>query len=137
MDKFEVEFSSLLSAALQQKRQVATKIIDTHPHDGLARSRAQNQSNPPDEERTVINSNGKRVSSYGNLLTVPGAYSHDKQYRCPRCTWTLLARPQGLPHLPIIAVTDPNGVTMYPHDHTYYHNDSDYEVDDDDSDSWG
>ncbi|KAI2616434.1 hypothetical protein GGS26DRAFT_596854 [Hypomontagnella submonticulosa] len=93
----------------------------------------QNQGNLPDEERTVINQNGKRVSNYANLLTVPRACSRGKQYKCPQCRWTLLARPQGLPGLPIIAVTDPDGVTMYPHDHTYY--DSDYEGDDE-PDPW-
>ncbi|KAI5920793.1 hypothetical protein F4810DRAFT_399273 [Camillea tinctor] len=75
-----------------------------------------------------------RSSLSAHLLEVPGLYrEYNKNIPIKGSVnkWTLLNRPQNKPGVPTISVTDPMGVVKYPHDHTYYFNDSEG---DDDSD---
>ncbi|KAI1763414.1 hypothetical protein GGR53DRAFT_467313 [Hypoxylon sp. FL1150] len=57
-------------------------------------------------------------------LAIPDLYSGRGQLRCPQCTWTLLTKPWCSSNVPIISVTDPDGVVRYPYDHTYYFDES-------------
>lgn len=73
-----------------------------------------------------------RPPRYGDLLTVDKVYDERESPRCPKCTWTLLSKPSSQPGIPIISVTDPDGMVRYPYDHTYYADD----LEDDSSDAW-
>ncbi|KAI1407489.1 hypothetical protein F5Y13DRAFT_174737 [Hypoxylon sp. FL1857] len=64
-----------------------------------------------------------RPRRYAKYLTASRIYADYERPRCPKCRWTLLAKPFGAPNVPVIAVTDPQGKVMYPYDHTYYPND--------------
>ncbi|KAI0838988.1 hypothetical protein F5Y06DRAFT_36798 [Hypoxylon sp. FL0890] len=95
---------------------------------------------------TKLNTTTKRVQRYGEYLTVPkrtsrrsskrrhsihnGQNSH-KERRCQKCTWTLLPWSPGPPDIPVIAVTDSEGLVRYPYDFTRYSSD----IEDDSSDS--
>ncbi|KAI1137045.1 hypothetical protein F5Y05DRAFT_95384 [Hypoxylon sp. FL0543] len=57
---------------------------------------------------------------HGQYLTVEKRHSDGRKHKLSKCKWTLLSKPSSLPNVPVIAVTDPKGVVMYPHDHTYY-----------------
>ncbi|KAI0140155.1 hypothetical protein F4776DRAFT_662290 [Hypoxylon sp. NC0597] len=76
-----------------------------------------------------------RLRRYGKYLTVSEPYEDLERPRCPKCKWTLLSKPFSTPDVPVVMVTDPKGIVMYPYDHTYYPTDQD-EYDSDDSDVW-
>ncbi|CAJ2513343.1 Uu.00g014620.m01.CDS01 [Anthostomella pinea] len=64
----------------------------------------------------------ERLFQLTSVLGVPDAFGGEDVdgLRADQCRWDLLARPQNKPDVPTVAVTDPEGKTKYPHDHTYY-----------------
>ncbi|OTA52844.1 hypothetical protein K449DRAFT_440477 [Hypoxylon sp. EC38] len=95
------------------------------------------QKNNPNRTPLTTESNRTRtrLRHYGKYLTVSEPYKGLDRPGCPKCGWTLLSKPFSTPDAPIIVVTDPKGIVMYPYDHTYYPSDQD-EYDSDDSDVW-
>ncbi|KAI1214045.1 uncharacterized protein F4807DRAFT_406454 [Annulohypoxylon truncatum] len=61
-----------------------------------------------------------RLSRYGRFLTAPKPSGGHPAPRLPRCVWSLLSMPLTPPNVPIVAVTNPQGVVKYPFDHNYY-----------------
>lgn len=129
-----------LSRSPQDSRQLESVLGNMSERDGAISTSTDQSHQSPEYRRDSTTSTQENPSTYekrsprnGKHLTVPNLYQDREQPRCPACRWTLLGKPWTSPSLPIIAVTDLNGVVRYPYDHMYYTDESD---ESDDSDVW-
>ncbi|OTA82343.1 hypothetical protein M434DRAFT_17030 [Hypoxylon sp. CO27-5] len=121
-----------LTPITEVSSETATITEDNRKHQVYRKQKSNTNKTP---STTESNRTKTRPRRYGKYLTVSEPYRGLDRLRCPKCRWTLLSKPFSTPDVPIIVVTDPKGVVMYPYDHTYYPSDQDA-YDSDDSDVW-